>query len=117
MIARHRIALWVVLFVTLTLGSEPARARRVVVAFGDSITEGSDRFDEQALGGYPGRLGPMLTQQAGFEGVVVDNEGVGGETTAQGLSRLNGVLNSVADDEVLSVIIMEGTNDVNNIDS
>ncbi|MGB6362665.1 MAG: SGNH/GDSL hydrolase family protein, partial [Thermoanaerobaculia bacterium] len=114
---RHRIVLGIVLLVTLALGSEPARARRVVVAFGDSITEGSDRFDEQGLGGYPGRLGPMLGQQAGFEDVVVDNEGVGGETTAQGLSRLNGVLNSVADDEVLSVIIMEGTNDVNHIDA
>lgn len=117
MIGRHRIVLWVVLLVILALGSEAARARRVVVAFGDSITEGSDRFDEQALGGYPGRLGPMLRQNAGFEDVQVDNEGVGAETTAAGLTRLNSVLNSVADDEVLSVIIMEGTNDVNNIDA
>jgi lysophospholipase L1-like esterase len=49
--------------------------------------------------------------------VEVLNRGVGGESTSAGLSRLTSVLNSVAEDEVLSVIIMEGTNDVNDIDS
>jgi lysophospholipase L1-like esterase len=115
--ARDRTAIWVLLLVVLGVGAQPVLARRVVVAFGDSITKGIDRFDEQALGGYPGRLGPMLRQHADFQDVEVINEGLGGETTSAGLSRINAVLNSVADDEVLSVIIMEGTNDVSNIDT
>lgn len=117
MSTRRCALFWLLALTILVVGAEAARARRVVVAFGDSVTEGSDRFDEEALGGYPGRLGPMLRANAGFEEVVVINEGLGGETTSEGLSRLNSVLNSVADDEVLAVIIMEGTNDVNNIDA
>lgn len=80
-------------------------AREIIVAFGDSITEGDSRFDEENKGGYPGRLGPLLRQEG--RDVEILNRGVGGESTAEGLSRI-GSAASGAD----TVLLMEGTNDV-----
>ena len=79
------------------------------LAFGDSITAGS--FDEAGLGGYPGRLPGVLGCSPGV--CSVDNKGVGGELSGEGLTRIGGLINSGKYDVVL---LMEGTNDIfNNI--
>lgn len=77
------------------------------LAFGDSITEGIDRWDELHLGGYPARLSTAL----GCNGsnCEVDNEGLGGETSGEGLTRIDGVLAAKRYDVML---LMEGTNDL-----
>ncbi len=76
----------------------------VLVAFGDSITEGHPPYDTQ--GGYPARLERMLRQED--REVEVRNRGRGGETTSEGLSRLPAVLAEGGD----VLLLMEGTNDV-----
>lgn len=94
--------------VALLLVAAPLAAQdagELIVAFGDSITEGDSRFDEQNLGGYPGRLGPMLRQEG--RDVEVVNRGVGGETTGEGLSRIGSAV-SGAD----LVLLMQGSNDI-----
>ena len=84
-----------------------------VVAFGDSITEGSYPFDEKREGGYPSRLQTIL-RTSGMAGVKVHNAGRNGESTGAGLSRIDGVINKHKDNASI-FIIMEGTNDVNRI--
>jgi acyl-CoA thioesterase-1 len=83
-------------------------AQNRYIAFGDSITEGFG--DTKGLGGYPARLQTLLTAR-GQTGAVVINAGLGGETTAGGLTRINRVLASAATGDTL--LLMEGTNDVN----
>ncbi len=75
------------------------------LAFGDSVTAGA--FDEANLGGYPGRLETILGCVPGV--CSVDNQGVGGETTGEGVSRLGEVIASGSYDVVL---LMSGTNDI-----
>ena len=91
------------------LAAPAARAQEGLkyLAFGDSITEGvGDTGGNQ--NGYPGRLQGLL-RAAGQNEARVVNHGVGGETTAQGLSRIGSVLSSGGD----FILIMEGTNDIN----
>ena len=77
----------------------------VFLAFGDSITDGYG--DTSALGGgYTRRLQNWLGSY-GYD-ARVDSFGVGGETTAQGLSRIDGVLAGGGD----YLLLMEGTNDI-----
>ncbi len=71
-------------------------------AFGDSITAGVGDDPERAEAGYPPRL------EALAPGLVVDNRGVGAEGTAEGLARIDGVLEEPGD----CLLLMEGTNDV-----
>ena len=71
-------------------------------AFGDSITEGAGDDPGRAEAGYPPRL------QALAPGLVVDNRGVGGERTPEGLARIDGVLAEPGD----CLLLMEGTNDI-----
>lgn len=72
----------------------------VITAFGDSITNGVG--DTGLEGGYPGRLSSIT-------GLVVDNEGVPGESAIdQGESRFPSSLFSTGGDVV---VIQEGTND------
>lgn len=77
------------------------------LAFGDSLTEGVGDTDPEETG-YPTRLRTLLRQN-GREGATVGNHGKGGETTAQGLSRIDSVLAKGGD----YILIMEGTNDIN----
>lgn len=74
------------------------------VAFGDSITEGVG--DETGLGGYPSRLQALLNGEG--TPATVENEGLAGETTAEGLTRLGDLRGGAAD----TLILMEGTNDI-----
>ncbi len=83
----------------------PAAAQTVYLAFGDSITFGS--FDPRPEKGYPPRLEQLLADRG--VPAVVENHGVPGETTAEGLSRIDSVLAGGGD----VLLLMEGTNDVN----
>ena len=73
----------------------------VVLCFGDSITAGT------IYGAYPGDLRKMLN------GPTVVNEGVFGETSAEGRQRLPPVLDKVRPDYV---VVVQGINDVCNVD-
>lgn len=73
------------------------------VAFGDSITEGVG--DDSGLG-YPPRLEDLL--QGSDPGATVESFGVPGETTAEGLERIDSALSGSAG----VLLLMEGTNDV-----
>lgn len=93
----------------LTLAA-PAAAQTAYIAFGDSITAGVGD-DNRAEKGYPARLEALL-QSAG-ENAVVENYGIGGENTVEGLERINSVLNEAAlSGDVL--LLMQGTNDISN---
>jgi lysophospholipase L1-like esterase len=86
-----------------------AEAQTAYIAFGDSITAGVGDDDLRTEKGYPPRLEALL--QGGGLNAVVENYGVPGEDTVQGLARINGVLNEAAlSGDVL--ILMEGTNDI-----
>ena len=78
-----------------------------ILAFGDSITEGYGDDPSNPNPGYPPRLEGLL-DGAGYP-VRIRNHGSGGETTAEGLSRIDSVLDEGG--EVL--LLMEGTNDIN----
>ncbi|MEZ5313432.1 MAG: GDSL-type esterase/lipase family protein [Thermoanaerobaculia bacterium] len=96
-----------ILAASLILGSSHALAADPIVflAFGDSITEGYG--DTSSLGGgYTRRLERWLDQM-GYESTV-ENYGIGGETTTQGLSRIDDVLAGGGD----YLLLMEGTNDI-----
>ncbi len=80
-----------------------------IIAFGDSITEGYGDDPESTHPGYPPRLEGLLGD-AGFP-VAIANWGVGGETTAEGLSRIDDAL----DDGGEILLLMEGTNDINRL--
>ena len=88
----------------------PAAARAQYLAFGDSITEGrGDDPTRQELG-YPPRLEERL-RQAGLANAEVENAGVGGEDTAEGITRLRQLLRDTLAETLL---LMEGTNDLAN---
>jgi acyl-CoA thioesterase-1 len=84
----------------------PAQAQTTYVAFGDSITEGFGDDPNRAEKGYPPRLEALLQQRG--QNAEVRNEGLAGETTSDGLSRISRVLKP--GDDVL--LLMEGTNDI-----
>ncbi|QCU91147.1 arylesterase [Thiomicrorhabdus sediminis] len=94
-----------VLFFALLLGAcsqtqLPALHQKAkVVAFGDSLTEG---YGVKKGEDYPSVLGELT-------GLQVINEGVSGETSAQGLERMPKVLELHQPD---LVILLEGGNDV-----
>ena len=100
-----RRALGVALGLALAAGT--ASAQTIYVAFGDSITEGVGDSASRPQKGYPPRLEDLL-QEAGVNATVI-NRGVEGDTTAEGLSRIDSVLASTRADVLL---LMEGTNDI-----
>ncbi|MGB5659523.1 MAG: GDSL-type esterase/lipase family protein [Thermoanaerobaculia bacterium] len=83
-----------------------------IIAFGDSITKGAEPFDEENLGGYPTRLQALLREE-GQTDALVHNYGRGGERVSQGLTRLDSVLDEEPTAD--TVILMEGTNDIDRI--
>lgn len=91
-----------------SLPPEPVKAEPdrtgwpVIVAFGDSLTEGY-RVDPQQ--NYPSRLQAALDEK-GYQYRVV-NAGISGDTTTGGLNRVQGVI-----DQKPSIVILElGAND------
>lgn len=103
-----------VLFILLTFGcqttsppestpsSTPTASRPVLVAVGDSLTEGLGVQPEEA---YPAQLQAKL-REAGLEWEVV-NSGVSGETSSGALTRLDWVLKTDPD----AVLLVTGAND------
>ena len=88
------------------LGGAAARGQEIrFLAFGDSITVGYGDTANPG-GGYPPRLQRWLRQR-GYD-AIVENHGVGGETTSSGLSRIDSVLADGGD----YLLLMEGTNDI-----
>lgn len=77
----------------------PARSQTVYLAFGDSITQG-----DLENGDYASPLAELL------EDAIVENHGLGGEKTPDGLTRLDLVLALSQGADVL--LLMEGTNDI-----
>jgi acyl-CoA thioesterase-1 len=84
------------------VGVREARAERVIVALGDSLTAGLGVAADEA---YPARLEARLARE-GYAYRVV-NAGVSGDTTAGGLRRVDWVLR--AKPEI--VIVALGAND------
>ncbi len=102
---RHLLAPLLVLAAVASQTTAAAAQELVFLAFGDSITDGAG--DTSNLGGgYTLRLQRSINQQ-GYD-CVVENYGVGGEKTAQGLSRIDSVLAGGGD----YLLLMEGTNDI-----
>src|SRR5499427_8454453 len=85
-----------------TVGVSGARAERVIVALGDSLTAGLGVAADEA---YPARLEARLARE-GYAYRVV-NAGVSGDTTAGGLRRVDWVLRS----RLEVVIVALGAND------
>lgn len=90
----------------------PAAGQTRYLAFGDSITAGVG-FDDCACQcpeecGYPARLETFL-RGSGVD-ATVENHGLGGERTPEGLTRIDEVLAGAEADDVL--LLMEGTNDI-----
>ena len=77
------------------------------LAFGDSITLGTGC---NTGGGYPGRISGASYLNCAANNCQVVNKGKGGEKTAGGVSRIDGVLDNEGPWDIL--ILMEGTNDI-----
>jgi len=88
-----------------------ALERDKYVGFGDSITFGIINNSPASEKGYIPRLEKLIDEN--IEDSQVLNFGVGGEETAEGLSRFNNVLNEA---QARTIFLMEGTNDVKNTD-
>jgi len=101
-----RASIWACTFLALLAVASGARAQTTYVAFGDSITEGFGDDPNRAEKGWPPRLEALL-QQRGMS-ADVRNEGRSGETTVEGISRIDRELQP--GDDVL--LLMEGTNDI-----
>jgi acyl-CoA thioesterase I len=99
-----------ILLPLLSLLPAAAAAQTRYIAFGDSITFGfaDDPSRQPKERGYPGRLDDLLAARG--MSAEVENAGLNGESTADGVSRIDRVLNEVNGDVLL---LMEGTNDVN----
>jgi lysophospholipase L1-like esterase len=113
-VARGRLA--VLALALATAAAAPgALAQTVYLAFGDSITAGSfdddPEYSQLEDKGYPPRLEEIL-QARGIQ-AEVRNYGFPGETTLEALSRIDGVLATNPDADVL--LLMEGTNDLNRL--
>jgi len=92
----------------LVLLPRDAAAQKRYIGFGDSITYGiGDEKNPAGLGGYTPRLQTLLNAR-GVSATVV-NAGLPGEDTTGALSRINSVLNRGGD----VLLLMEGTNDIN----
>jgi len=81
----------------------PALNENMYIGFGDSITAGPPPPDQ----GYIPRLSVLLNNAFGPTEVV--NEGRGGELTAQGLERIETVIDR---NQARYLLLLEGTNDV-----
>jgi lysophospholipase L1-like esterase len=81
-------------------------------AFGDSITLGIvvTSRDPLVIVQTPGYVGPLESMLEDVFGAMnFSNDGVGGETTSEGLNRITSVIRARRPD---SLLLMEGTNDV-----
>jgi len=86
-------------------GSDDAITTPVkIVAFGDSLTAG---YNLPADAAFPSQLQQKFLSQ-GSTGVTIENQGISGDTTQDGVQRLNKVLEAKPD-----IVILElGANDI-----
>jgi acyl-CoA thioesterase-1 len=101
------IGLTTLTFLAGATGALAQTTATTYVAFGDSITQGVGDNPNRAEKGWAPRLESLL--QARGVTAEVRNEGLAGETTQEGVSRIDRVLET--GDDVL--LLMEGTNDIN----
>lgn len=107
----------------LLIVQSPAKALgeelKSILAFGDSLTEGCDvhLLGNSACGwvdgvswGYPAELQTILNENN--HDIVVYNHGIGGETTAEGVNRIDSVLDTACSQGAEYILILEGTNDL-----
>jgi lysophospholipase L1-like esterase len=87
----------------------PAGRQFDIIAFGDSITYGYGSSLNGPHTGYPAVLQMILDYNLAPDRFNLINEGQGGEETAEGLMRIDSVLDRHHADGIL---IMEGTNDM-----
>lgn len=105
----------------------PALSLTRIVAFGDSMTEGQNgallpsglfipdvRQIVVESESYPVRLQTKLRDRYTGQALTVFREGIGGEFTSAGVSRLLGVLQK---DQPDLVVLLEGANDLNTFQS
>ena len=90
---------------------------KTIIAFGDSLTEGCDVHLEGYgdcgwIGGYgyQKELLTLLTQNDWDH--TVNNFGRGGETTTEGVNRLDSVLGELCNQGADYILLLEGTNDL-----
>lgn len=98
-----------------TLTKLQAKEPCTIVALGDSITAGAQLWnlrpeERQKAAIYHQRLGTMLREKFGYDGVTVINAGVGGNQSFQGLERLEKDVLAHKPDLVL---VLFGANDAN----
>ena len=95
-------------------------AKTSFVAFGDSITAGTITMFNGLLQlvvapqSYPYKLQNLLQTEHSDQRIHVYNEGVEGEPTYQGISRLPGVLDA---DQPQVLLLLEGVNDLDALGS
>lgn len=90
------------IFLATAQSPVPRESRPVILAFGDSLTAG---YGVQPAAGYPARLQKKL-DELGYKYRVV-GQGISGDTTAGGRSRMKAAL-----DQKPSIVILElGAND------
>ncbi len=77
------------------------------IGFGNSITYGIINYEPAPEKGYIPRLEALIDNNIRESQVI--NRGIGGEKTAEGLSRINTVIN---EDQAKTIFLMEGTNDI-----
>ena len=88
---------------TQTMTEEGQSKKRVIVAFGDSLTSGSGVRKDEA---YPSLLQRRL-DNLGYPYRVV-NAGISGDTTAGGLRRVQGIIRSKPDLVLLELGVNDG---------
>jgi acyl-CoA thioesterase I len=100
---RARRAAAITLLLAALFGTAPAAAATRILAFGDSLTAG---FGVAANQSFPAQLAARLKAD-GYD-VMVDNGGVSGDTTADGLARFDWTMGGHPD-----VVLLElGANDM-----
>ncbi len=104
----RRRRIWLAAAVALVVVAGAAKAQKVYVAFGDSITFGYQAVpNPDPTKSYPAQLQSLLAARGSAD--TVRNAGLSGESTAGGLTRIDSVLAGGGD----VLLLMEGTNDIN----
>jgi lysophospholipase L1-like esterase len=100
---------------TVSVQAPPRVSAVTYTAFGDSITEGLAMYQTalaipSPVGSYPARLHFLLSSRYAAQTILVYDEGIGGETIAQGMNRLRPVLIA---EHPAALLVLEGINDLN----